>query len=203
MTHRSLVGMSLSAMTRRGRRTQVLRARAAGSQTSGALQPEPLRLDNVLPTVFRLSSVVSLIALTVVLSGCAVFSPVQTSRPYVQADGVALDIDGVEFENLVVVAPSRGARGVLTGQAVNLTGRAVDVTVSLQGGTTPVTFTLAPFAGDGITRMPTNVDLGPVPVIPGALVRLTVSTSAAGDNEVEVPVLPPGPDLDYYGGIAP
>ena len=203
MTHRSLVRMSLSAMSRRGRRTPTPCASVAGSPASRALQPEPIRLAKVLPTVFRLSSVVSLIALTVVLSGCAAFSPVQTSRPYVQADGVAMDIDGVEFENLVVVAPSRGARGVLTGQAVNLTGRAVDVTVSLQGGTTPATFTLEPFAGDGITRMPTNVDLGPVPVIPGALVRLTVSTSASGGHEMNVPVLPPGPDLDYYGGIAP
>lgn len=77
------------------------------------------------------------------------------------------------------------------------------MTISLPGGTAPATFTLAPLAGDGITRMPSNVDLGPVPVIPGALVRLTVSTSAGGDHEVNVPVLPPGPDLAYYDGIAP
>lgn len=118
MTHRYLgaVGMSLAAVTRRGRGTAALGARGAGAPASRALQPRPIRPAKAPPTPFRLSSVVSLIALTVVLSGCAVFSPVQTSRPYVQADGVALTIDDVEFENLVVVAPSRGARGVLTGR---------------------------------------------------------------------------------------
>lgn len=151
----------------------------------------------------RLSWTAFLIALTVAFSGCAVFSPVQTSYPYVQADGVALNIEGIEFENLVVVAPSRGAPGVLTGQAVNLTAHEIDVTVVIEGGSQPATFTLAPLTGDGITATPSNVDLGPVPVIPGALVNLIVSTPAAGENNVSVPVLPPGSELDYYDGIHP
>lgn len=159
--------------------------------------------ESMLPVLRRLSCTACLIATAVLLSGCAVFSPVQTSRPYVPADGVPLTIEGVQFENLVVVSPARGARGVLTGQAVNLTGGAVDVSVSIEGGIAPTAFTLAPFAGDGITRMPTNVDLGPVPVIPGALVTLIMSTPTAGDNAVDVPVLPPGPDLAYYDGIRP
>lgn len=145
----------------------------------------------------------ALIAMVVSLSGCSWFSPDATSFPRSQADGVPLTIEGVEFENLVVVAPARGARGVLTGQAVNVTGRPIEVAVSVDMGATPARFTLAPFVGDGISSMPTNVDLGPIPVIPGATVTLVVSTPEAGANEVSVPVLPPGPDLEYYDGIRP
>ncbi len=144
-----------------------------------------------------------MIAMVVALSGCSLFSPAATSFPQIQADGVPLTIEGVEFENLVVVAPARGARGVLTGQAVNVTGQPIEVAVSVDERGAPARFTLAPFAGDGISSMPTNVDLGPIPVIPGATVTLVVSTPEAGANEVSVPVLPPGTDLDYYDGIRP
>ena len=155
-----------------------------------------------MPTL-RWNWMVALLAMVVTLSGCSAFSPAVTSFPLIQADGVPLTIEGVQFENLVVVAPARGERGVLTGQAVNVTGRPIEVTVSVDSGTTPARFTVVPFAGDGIASMPTNVDLGPIPVIPGATVTLVVSTPEAGASEVSVPVLPPGSDLDYYDGIRP
>ena len=139
----------------------------------------------------------------VLLSGCSWLSPGAPSYGGTQAGGVSLTIEGVEFENLVVVAPERGARGVLTGQAVNLTGRVIEVTVSVDRQRAPARFTLAPFAADGISSMPSNVDLGPIPVIPGATVTLLVSTPQAGTHEVSVPVLPPDTDLDYYDGIRP
>ncbi len=145
----------------------------------------------------------ALCAVVAILSGCSLFSPVATSYPQIQADGVPLTIEGVEFENLVVVAPSRGAGGVLTGQALNRTRQPIEVVVSIDGGSTPARFTLAPFAGDGISAMPSNVDLGPVPAPPGATVALVISTAAAGENEVTVPVLPPDTNLEYYDGIRP
>ena len=137
------------------------------------------------------------------LSGCSWFSPDVTSYGGSLADGVSLTIEGVEFENLVVVAAERGAQGVLTGQAVNVTRRPIEVTVSVDRERTAARFTLAPLAADGISSMPSNVDLGPIPVIPGATVTLLVSTPQAGEHEVSVPVLPPGTDLDYYDGIRP
>ena len=145
----------------------------------------------------------ALLAVVATFSGCSWFSPAATSFPQIQADGVPLTVEEIEFENLVVVASARGARGVLTGQAANVTRLPIEVTVSTDRGTTPARFTLAPFAGDGISWMPTNVDLGPIPVIPGATVTLVVSTPGAGANEVSVPVLSPGTDLDYYDGIRP
>ena len=149
----------------------------------------------------RLSLAAPLFALTLLLSACSVFSPAQTEYPYTPGDGVALDIGGVELENLVVVTPRRGATGVLVGQAVNETPHPVEVTVALTGGGPPATISLAPREADGITSNPANVELGPVPDIPGSMVELDFSTSAAGHSTVLVPVLPPGPDLDYYEGI--
>ena len=148
--------------------------------------------------------VLALLAM-VSMSGCSFLSPDINSFPGAQADGVPLTIQGVEFENLVVVAPERGARGVLAGQAVNVTERSIEVTVTVGGERrpTPARFTLAHSTGDGISSIPSNVDLGPIPVIPGATVTLLVSTPRAGVNKVSVPVLPPGTELDYYDGIRP
>ncbi len=168
----------------------------------GRVEQRRTRVGGRTRTPFR-GWIPALCAVVALLSGCSWFSPVATSYPQIQADGVPLTIEGVEFENLVVVAPSRGAAGVLTGQALNRTGQPIEVVVSIEGGGTPARFTLAPYAGDGISEMPSNVDLGPVPVIPGATVALVVNTAAAGKNEVRVPVLPPGTNLEYYDGIRP
>ncbi len=143
-------------------------------------------------------------AVAFALSGCAIFSPVQTDEQYIQADGVPLTITNVEFENLVVITQAKGAPGVLVGQAVNQTRDAIPVTFGILGGSDPVTVSIAPAAGDGITAIPSNVDLGPVPVIPGAMVDVEISTPASGKSIVGVPVLPPDRDgADYYEGIAP
>jgi hypothetical protein len=78
---------------------------------------------------------------------------------------------------------------VLTGQAVNLTGREIDVMVSIKGAGH---VHLGPYTGDGITATPSNVDLGPVLVIPGTRVDLIVSTPAAGKHKLSVPCFLPG-----------
>ncbi|MGB7819134.1 MAG: hypothetical protein WBL35_10440 [Ornithinibacter sp.] len=138
----------------------------------------------------------------VALNGCAIFSPVQTDEQYIQADGVPLTTTNIEFENLVIVAPARDAGGVLVGQAVNQTRQPIQVTFAVAGAA-PTTITIAPAAADAITAIPSNVDLGPIPEPPGAMVQLSVSTAASGTSLVLVPVLPPGPQGSEYEDITP
>lgn len=137
-----------------------------------------------------------------VVSGCAIFSPVQTDEQYIQADGVPLTITNIEFENLVIVAPAKNAPGVLVGQAVNQTLKPIPVTFAVAGAA-PTTITIAPAAADAITAIPSNVDLGPIPEPPGAMVELSVTTATSGTNLVLVPVLPPRPEGSEYYGITP
>ncbi|MGG5260304.1 hypothetical protein [Phycicoccus avicenniae] len=131
-----------------------------------------------------------LAAATLLASGCAVFSPTQTDYPYIPADGVDLSMPGLELRNVAVVASAKGSPGVLVGQAVNRAADSVEVTFGLegeQGGTASV----PAFSGESLSGGSTTVDVGAVPVEPGAMVTLTVSTKEAGQNVVLVPVLAP------------
>ncbi|MEO7421065.1 MAG: hypothetical protein ABIU87_01560 [Ornithinibacter sp.] len=136
----------------------------------------------------------------VLMTGCAIFSPVQTDLPYVQADGLRLSIPGMEFRNLVVVVDKQGGEGVLVGQALNRGKTSVEATFGIEDGTTPQTITIPPTTGDGITAIPSTVDVGPVPAPPGAMVSVIVTTREAGRNVVLLPVLPPD---GVYEGIKP
>ncbi|PKW26219.1 hypothetical protein [Phycicoccus duodecadis] len=145
------------------------------------------------------TALAALVAL--LLSGCSMWAPVQTSRPYVPADGLALSTPSVEFENLVVVVDDVHQVGVLVGQAVSSVTHPVDVTVSVDGGEVSEPVTIPPDTGDGITSRRIPLRLGPVPAPPGALVHLEVVIEPGGRHVVDVPVLPPGSGLGYYGGI--
>ncbi|MBM6401501.1 hypothetical protein [Phycicoccus sonneratiae] len=131
-----------------------------------------------------------LAAAALLASGCAVFSPTQTDYPYIPADGVDLSMPGLELRNVAVVATAEGAPGVLVGQAVNEAADAVDVAFGLQdeqGGTTSV----PAYSGATLSTATTKLEVGSVPVAPGGMVQLTVTTQQAGQNVVLVPVLAP------------
>lgn len=131
-----------------------------------------------------------LAAATLLASGCAVFSPTQTDYPYLPADGVDLSMPGLELRNVAVVASAQGAPGVLVGQAVNDAADAVDISVGLegeQGGTASV----PAFSGTALSTPTTKVEVGNVPVAPGGMVQLTITTREAGQNVLLVPVLAP------------
>lgn len=131
-----------------------------------------------------------LAAATLLASGCAVFSPTQTDYPYLPADGVDLSMPGLELRNVAVVASAQGAPGVLVGQAVNEAADAVDISVGLegeQGGTTSV----PAFSGTALSTTTSKVEVGNVPVAPGGMVQLTITTQEAGQNVLLVPVLAP------------
>lgn len=138
-----------------------------------------------------------LAAATLLASGCAVFSPTQTDYPYIPADGVDLSMPGLELRNVAVVASAEGAPGVLVGQAVNDAADAVEVAFGLQGeqgGTTSV----PAYSGASLSSATAKVEVGAVPVAPGGMVQLTVTTQEAGQNVVLVPVL--APEL-YYADL--
>ena len=131
----------------------------------------------------------ALVGAALLVSGCGTFSPVQTEYDYPAADGVRLSIEGLELRNLAIVAAAKGADGVLVGQAVNSGASAVDVSFAVQGGGAAATATVPANSGDALSDATSTVEIPGVPAPPGAMVDLVVSTPAAGQNIVTVPVL--------------
>lgn len=145
------------------------------------------------------------------LSGCQAMSPIRTDVPFQPADGVAVDLGDVQIRDLVVIASARGEVGTLSGLVVNK-------------GTEPVTITFAAGTGDGgtgdggagavaradvppgaATRLSgvegaTPVTLPSIDAAPGDMIKMIISTPAAGASEVSVPVLPP---TGHYASITP
>lgn len=140
-----------------------------------------------------------LAAATLTVSACGVFSPVQTDYPYIPADGVPLTIPGLDLRNLVIVSDEEGGPGTIVGQAVNEGRDPVEVSFSLEGSS-PTTTTVAPYSDDAISADGKAVTLETVPQRPGSMVQLVVTTQQAGQNVVQVPVLP---SERYYEGLAP
>ena len=153
-------------------------------------------MTNRAATVLRLPAVAAAVLL---VSGCGVFSPVQTDKPYIPADGVPFTIPGLALRNLAVVTGTDADSGVLIGQIVNETGSAVEVAFGIQGGAQAnAPTTVAAYSGDTISDSADQVELSGVPAPPGAMVTLTVTTREAGVNVVQVPVLL---DDRFYSGL--
>ncbi|HYN67905.1 MAG TPA: hypothetical protein VES93_13525 [Ornithinibacter sp.] len=132
------------------------------------------------------------------VSGCAVFSPMQTDYDYEAADGVRLSIVGLELRNLAVVVPARGDTGIVVGQAVNRGSSAVDVTFAVEGAPSSASVAVPANSGDTLSDAAGGVEIPGIPAAPGALVQMTVTTDAAGANVVRVPVLP---NTGFYAGL--
>ena len=135
------------------------------------------------------------------LSGCQLTSPQQTMMPYQPADGVDITLGSVTVNDLVIISSAKGQQGVLSGQIANNGGQPATVTISAPGAPA-VTKRLE--AGS-MTRLSGESGTSPatlpsVSVEPGALMNLTIGTSAAGSNVVGVPVLVPSL---YYSTLTP
>jgi hypothetical protein len=123
-------------------------------------------------------------------SGCAsAFSPVQTSYASDAGDGVPLTIVGLDLRGLAVVVPAKGETGIVVGQAVNRSTTAVDVTFAVAGAPTPATVAVPANSGRTLSDAATAVEIPGIPVAPGTMVQMTVTTAEAGANLVTVPVL--------------
>jgi len=136
------------------------------------------------------------------LSGCQVTSPQQTTVPYQPADGVNVTLGDVKVNDLVVVTSGKGKEGVLSGQVINNGSQAATVTFTAPGGGPQLTKKVGPGATAQLSGEAgaSPVTLPTVSVEPGSMLDLTIGTSSAGTDQVEVPVLLP--DL-YYSTITP
>ncbi len=125
------------------------------------------------------------------LTACASFSPTQTNVPYIQSDGVPANVGPIQARNLLVVAQSTGATGVLSGSIINSSSSPASVTfltvADSQGSSTNgTTLQLGPHQQQVITGVQfTNLKAGP-----GALTGIVLKTTA-GLLNVQVPVLLP------------
>jgi len=156
------------------------------------------------------------------LSGCFVLSPVTTDNTYDPAEGVSVDTEGLQIEDLLIVSEGEGAPGVVVGYAVNtaIPGRQPtepaeqdDITVQFalqQDGEridadSEVTLTPAKAQrldgrnDDGDFEEPLTVP--EVPGLTGSMVTLRVTTSAGEAVSAQVPVLPPEMYFEPYATV--
>ena len=142
----------------------------------------------------------ALVGATLLASGCAVFSPVQTQVSYPPAEGVSLSTADVEFRDLALVSAAAGADAVLIGQAVNETSSSIEVAFAVEGQSTPTTTTVPAKSGETLSDSASSLTIPAVSAGPGEVIDLVVSTSASGQNVVTVPVLA---DAGFYADLAP
>ncbi|HYJ26428.1 MAG TPA: hypothetical protein VEW73_01860 [Nocardioides sp.] len=153
-------------------------------------------MTNRAASLLRASALAGTILLA---SGCAsAFSPIQTDYDYDAADGVPLSLEGLDLRNLAVVVPAKGGTGILIGQAVNRDSAAVDVTFAVTGAPAPATVAVPANSGKSLSDSATGVEIPGIPVAPGEMVQMTVTTDEAGANVVNVPVLA---NTGYYSDL--
>lgn len=146
------------------------------------------------PLVARGVAVAVTAAAGAVLAACSTQSPAQTQTPYLPADGIPASIGAVQARDLLVVAQSKGATGVLSGSIINTGAQPVSVTfltvADSQGSATGGT-TIQLAAGQ--QQRITGVQFPNLQASPGALTGIVLKTTA-GLKNVDVPVLlPDGP----------
>lgn len=137
------------------------------------------------------SRIAAPLALAAVLatSGCALMSPVQTDVDYQAADGVSLHLgDELDVRGLVVVGATEADQpGRLAGQFINGTDQAVAVSFAAEGSDKVTASVPARQAIDLATAE--DLVLSSLPVKAGDLVKVTITTSGAGENILSVPVV--------------
>ena len=132
------------------------------------------RVTNRAASVLRASALAGTILLA---SGCAsAFSPIQTGYASDAGDGVPLSIVGLDLRGLAVVVPAQGETGIVVGQAVNRSTSAVDVTFAVEGAPAPATVAVPASSGRTLSDATTGVEIPGIPVAPGTMVQMTVTT---------------------------
>jgi hypothetical protein len=135
--------------------------------------------------------------------GCGAMSSTQVLKPAQLSDGVSANVGTVQAQALVVVG-DKGQPGVLTGAFTNSSNQPVTVTVSAQGGSSPVPVQVP--AGSVVTlgsaSGQTSVVLPALQAPAGSLTGIQLSTPAAGQVQVQVPVHSAN-SLPYYSTETP
>ena len=147
------------------------------------------------PVMVRGVAALSVAAAGAVLAACSATNPAQTQEPYLPADGIPASIGAVQARDLLIVAQSKGATGVLSGSVINTGAQPIAVTFLTvadsqgAGGTGGTTIQL----GAGQQQRISGVQFPNLPASPGSLTGIVLKTTAGLQN-VNVPVLlPDGP----------
>lgn len=143
----------------------------------------------------------AILGVVLALSGCQASSPTQTNIPYQPADGIAVDLGDVQIRDLLVVANAKGEAGTLSGMVYNKSQEPVTVTFAAGPGAGGLASAFVPASGR--TRLSgvegtAPVTLRSVGAAPGDMLKVIISTPAAGSPQVSVPVLPP---TGYYARL--
>lgn len=122
--------------------------------------------------------------------GVGACSPITTLNSYAPSDGVRGDLGTqLRVENLMILSPAEGAEGAVLGGLVNETTSPVDVTLAIEGVSGGQQLNVP--AQDTLLLGPDHeaVTIPAVPVPPGAVVSVQVSTPESGSIALDVPVL--------------
>lgn len=163
-------------------------------------RPARATSKTALPKRSALLLTAALAAGTLAISGCQRFSPITTDLHYDPADGVSATLGDVAVHDLLVVAGSKGAAGVVSGYVVNSGDQ--EVTLQLKAPNAEATQTkLPPHSTVKLSGGDTgSVQVSTVAVAPGSMLDLQLKTPDFGAQEVPVPVLLPD---GYYATVTP
>jgi hypothetical protein len=134
-----------------------------------------------------------------VLSGCSATNPITTEMAYAASDGVRASLGDLTAENLLLVAAAADSPGALQGALTNRGDDALTVEISLDASSERIR------VASGETVLLGGADGEEVvldtPGAPGSTVEVTLSTAAAGEEVVPVPVL--DGTLPEYADLVP
>jgi hypothetical protein len=135
--------------------------------------------------------------------GCEALSPTQVLKPAQLTDAVSATLGTVEAHALVLVG-EKGKPALLTGAFTNSGTQPVTVTVSAAGASspTPVQVPAGSVVTLGSSTGEASVVLPPLQTAAGSLTGIQLSTPAAGQVQVQVPVHSTK-SLPYYSTETP
>lgn len=134
----------------------------------------------------RIVAAVSALALPVVLSGCAVFSPMATENMYNPGDGTNISLGDVEIRDILVLGSEEDGPARILAYVVNNGLEPVTVDFTGTGGAASVE--VDPQSAQQIS-VPgeEGVALDSLGVRPGAMVPLRVQVGETAPAEISVP----------------
>lgn len=134
------------------------------------------------------SAVVALFAAgALTLSGCAA---TETMGTYAAGDGARAELaNQIRAENILIITEAEGSPGTMTGSLVNEWSQDADVTLAVDGLGEAISLTVP--GSDTVLISPDHesIELPSVPVAPGGVLDVQISTSESGSLTLPVPVL--------------
>ena len=127
------------------------------------------------------------IALAFAIAGCA---PDTTMRSYAAGDGARADLaNQIRAENVLIISEAEGSPGTVVGSIVNEWSQDAEVSLTVDGLGESITVTLPGSATVILSPDHESIVLPSVPVPPGAVLNVQISTTESGSVTLPIPVL--------------